>query len=350
METLSKLEVDDLVKRLEEQFASNPEDMRTAIEKGNDEIHSSRGVSAKRSYDNISMHLGALLKTQKAIDYATKAGSSPVFKSLEAIKAKFSRASGSNYAPETLDQLTEKQFDIIGSLKGSIKDARRDAESALSSLVHYKDNVVFKNFADALETKRCSEKDLDYLTKLHHDAAHVLGNIKKSDPSYVTIAKRQRGVRRSIQSRLTEIAKANQQIVFGDSALKSLEECEDVENMFVLLLDQVEQYASSSLEYAKNKKKLHDFSTGGEEIIRASQMICGSLSRTLSMQSSQLDTSMQRIKAIASKAQYKMLLPDSMMAEKGGYASDILDVTKGINLQLENKARAVMESYGQPST
>jgi hypothetical protein len=342
---ISKAYIDDVLKRLDAFSAATTTETESPIDKGNKVVYGSSATSIKKSYDNISAHLNALAKNQKELDSAKK--STPVLKFFSTLKARLSGIAADS--AETIDDLTEKQFEIVGALHDSIKDAKRDAHNALSELINYKDNVTFKNFTEAIDAKRFNEKDLDYLTGLYGEATKVLSAVKKGQPEYVKAMIRQREVRRGIQQRLANIAKSNQEIVFGDAELKSLAESEDVENMLVLMLDQVQQYTRSSLDFAKNKKKLHDQSAGGEYIIKASQDICGSLSKTLASESSQLDVSMRKIKAIASKAHYKMLMPDSLMAGKAGYAADILGVTKGINLQLESQARKVMDSYGQPT-
>lgn len=349
MEEISNLEKEDLLRTLKDAFPSEySEEQMTPIESGNMQLFGSSPRAAK-SYETIGLHLTALLQNQEAIDYATRAQNSPVFKYFELAKGEISKLAGSNYEPLTIDQLTEKQFDIIASLKSNLKDARREIGDDLHSLISYKENVAYKGFEEAIKAKKSNEQDLENLIKLHHQAVSALGSIKKSDSSYVSFAQLERNGRRRIQNRLIDISKANQELVFRDAEIRSLDESEDVENTFVLLIEQVERYASSSLDYARNRKRLYDLTSGGEDIILASQAICDSLSKTLTMQTKQLDNSMRNIKAIATKAQYKMLMPHSLMAGKGDYASGMIDVTKGINLELESQANRILEENWHPT-
>jgi hypothetical protein len=265
------------------------------------------------------------------------------------LKAKVLGRSESPYSAETIDQLTEKQFDISTALAGSIRDARRDAERNLSSISAYKDNV-FKKYADALETRRCSEKELEYLTKLHGDSMNALGRIKKSDPAYITIAKSERKLKRNIQQRLTDIFNANQQIAFADTALKNLNPREDQSLLHVMRLDQVENFTSNSLEYARNQKKYYDMTSGGDDVLLASQTFLESLSKTLTLQAKQLQRGMRKNKDQVSKLQYNMAIPDALFEQTDDYATEMFDVTKGMTMQLENRVQSIMNEYGHPPT
>jgi hypothetical protein len=341
------IDFESLERRLLAEVKPEP-DTRTTMEKANDELKGSKSVSTKNNYDRMNAHMAALKNNKKNLEYAIKASSSPVLKTIEAVKAKIT-GKPNPYTADAVDGLIARQYDISSHLADSLRQVRMDAESSLMVITDYRDKV-FKKYSDAIMVRNTTQTELDGNVMLHNKTVEGLQQMTRNDPRYTTFALSEKRLRRRIMKGLTAVAKANTEIEFAMHALESLGPTEEKAMIYAARLDQAENYATNALEFGRNQKRFNDMPSGGEEGQIAAQFLIDNQSATLALQASYNDATMQKSRAKASQIQFRLQMPQALTTSNSPYTTEMFDRIKADTVELEKRVNGYMNQPGYPST